>query len=202
MGKTQKSGLEKIHRKTQIVRLSRGYRLTDNRKHYISCYNFFLQLSVQLALQRIIFFSSQLGWFAPLWQEFSRKDKQVINYLHSYKTSMSKTHFQWQILVKIQSHMKLSWCLSNLEVRAQVTLLHCSTTGGWCRQLASISRAVFQYGGVGKQRAHASSHTSNSTAINFSASFSATPTGKSGNVGWLCLLIITTNNYVNTWRRI
>lgn len=66
--------------------------------------------------------------------------------------------------------------LPNLEVRAHATLLHCSTTGGWCLQLASISRAVFQYGGVGKQRAHASSHTSNSTAISFSASFSATPT--------------------------
>lgn len=65
-----------------------------------------------------------------------------------------------------------------LEVRAQVTLLHCSTTGGWCLQLASISLAVFQYGGVGKQRAHANSQTSNRTAINFSASFSATPTEK------------------------
>lgn len=68
----------------------------------------------------------------------------------------------------------------NLEVRAHATLLHCSTTGGWCLQLASISRAVFQYGGVGKQRAHASSHTSNSTAISFSASFSATPTETGG----------------------
>lgn len=65
-----------------------------------------------------------------------------------------------------------------LEVRAQVTLLHCSTTGGWCLQLASISLAVFQYGGVGKQRAQANSHTSNRTAINLSASFSATPTAK------------------------
>lgn len=69
-----------------------------------------------------------------------------------------------------------------LEVRAQVTLLHCSTTGGWCLQLASISLAVFQYGGVGKQRAHANSHTSNRTAINFSASFSATPTAKRMNI--------------------
>lgn len=70
------------------------------------------------------------------------------------------------------------YILFYLEVRAQVTLLHCSTTGGWCLQLASISLAVFQYGGVGKQRAHAKSHTSNRTAISFSASFSATPTEK------------------------
>lgn len=79
---------------------------------------------------------------------------------------------------------------SNLEVRAQATLLHCSTTGGWCLQLASISLAVFQYGGVGKQRAHASSHTSNSTAINFSASFSATPTERGENISGLLILVV------------
>ena len=31
-----------------------------------------------------------------------------------------------------------------LEVSAQMTLLHCSTTAGWCLQLATISLAVFQ----------------------------------------------------------
>lgn len=76
------------------------------------------------------------------------------------------------------NHFNTHCIVYYLEVRAQVTLLHCSTTGGWCLQLASISLAVFQYGGVGKQRAHANSHTSNRTAINFSASFSATPTEK------------------------
>lgn len=66
---------------------------------------------------------------------------------------------------------------SHLEVRAAMTLLHCSTTGGWCLQLANISLAVFQYGGVGKQRVQARNQTSNSTLINFSASFSAMPPG-------------------------
>lgn len=64
---------------------------------------------------------------------------------------------------------------SYLEVRAQMTLLHCSTTAGWWRQLATISLAVFQYGGVGKHRVQASNHTSNSTPISFSARFSAMP---------------------------
>lgn len=83
---------------------------------------------------------------------------------------------------------------SNLEVRAQATLLHCSTTGGWCLQLASISLAVFQYGGVGKQRAQARSHTSNSTAISFSASFSATPTKE----GKILFVKSNRNIYIDT----
>ena len=34
--------------------------------------------------------------------------------------------------------------MTYLEVSAQITLLHCSTTAGWCLQLATISLAVFQ----------------------------------------------------------
>lgn len=62
-----------------------------------------------------------------------------------------------------------------LDVSAQMTLLHCSTTAGWCLQLATISLAVFQYGGVGKHRVQASNQTSKRTPINFSARFSAMP---------------------------
>lgn len=89
----------------------------------------------------------------------------------------------------------------DLEVRAHATRLHCSTTGGWCLQLASISRAVFQYGGVGKQRAHASSHTSNSTAISFSASFSATPTATGGAALIVLALAIGTRQWQRRYLR-
>jgi len=62
-------------------------------------------------------------------------------------------------------------------VSARLTRFHCSMRATRCRQFMHVSLKVFQRGGDGKHRAHASNHTSNSTLSTRSHSWSPTSSG-------------------------